>query len=129
MAKSDEIIIRSSAAEYLTYVASVGDDEETFEVRYQDENIWLTPFTFSSVSQMNITNNLNVYAKWQYNTCMVNFYADNQKVGDTKQVQINTELTDIPLVPEKTGYGSNPAKFIYAAGKERNRSNCHDCVE
>jgi len=42
MAKSDEIIIRSSAAEYLTYVASVGDDEETFEVRYQDENIWLT---------------------------------------------------------------------------------------
>ena len=34
--------IRSSAAEYLTYIASVGDDETAFEVRYQDENIWLT---------------------------------------------------------------------------------------
>lgn len=40
--KKDEITIRSSAAEYLTYIASVGDDESVFEVRYQDENIWLT---------------------------------------------------------------------------------------
>ena len=37
-----EITIRSSTAEYLTYIASVGDDEKTIEVRYQDENIWLT---------------------------------------------------------------------------------------
>lgn len=40
--KKDEISIRSSAAEYLTYVAAIGDDESAFEVRYQDENIWLT---------------------------------------------------------------------------------------
>lgn len=40
--KNNEISIRSSAAEYLTYVASIGDDENAFEVRYQDENIWLT---------------------------------------------------------------------------------------
>lgn len=40
--KKDEVIIRSSAAEYLTYIASIGDDETVFEVRYQDENIWLT---------------------------------------------------------------------------------------
>ena len=37
-----EITIRSSTAEYLTYIASVGDSEEAIEVRYQDENIWLT---------------------------------------------------------------------------------------
>ena len=37
-----EVSIRSSAAEYLTYIASIGDDESVFEVRYQDENIWLT---------------------------------------------------------------------------------------
>jgi hypothetical protein len=37
-----EITIRSSAAEYLTYVASIGDSENSFEVRYEDENIWLT---------------------------------------------------------------------------------------
>ena len=40
--KKEDVIIRSSAAEYLTYIASIGDDETVFEVRYQDENIWLT---------------------------------------------------------------------------------------
>ena len=40
--KKDEITIRSSAAEYLTYVASVGDQKDSIEMRYEDENIWLT---------------------------------------------------------------------------------------
>ncbi|CDA47196.1 putative uncharacterized protein [Dialister sp. CAG:486] len=40
--KKDEITIRSSAAEYLTYVASVGDLQGSVEMRYEDENIWLT---------------------------------------------------------------------------------------
>ena len=34
--------IRSSAAEYLTFVAAVGDAESSVEMRYEDENIWLT---------------------------------------------------------------------------------------
>lgn len=33
-------LIRSSAAEYLTYIAASG--EEGIEIRYEDENIWLT---------------------------------------------------------------------------------------
>ena len=40
--KNDEITIRSSAAEYLTYVASVGNQQDSIEMRYEDENIWLT---------------------------------------------------------------------------------------
>ena len=40
--KKEEISIRSSAAEYLTYVASVGDQQDSIEMRYEDENIWLT---------------------------------------------------------------------------------------
>ena len=40
--KKDEITIRSSVAEYLTYVASVGDQQDSIEMRYEDENIWLT---------------------------------------------------------------------------------------
>ena len=40
--KKDEVTIRSSAAEYLTYVATVGDQQDSFEMRYEDENIWLT---------------------------------------------------------------------------------------
>jgi len=44
MAKKNknEITIRSSDAEYLTYVASVGGEESSVEMRYEDENIWLT---------------------------------------------------------------------------------------
>ncbi len=42
MAKKSEEMIRSSAAEYLTYVAAAGEGDETMELRYQDENIWLT---------------------------------------------------------------------------------------
>lgn len=40
--KKEEITIRSSAAEYLTYIASVGLDEVSMEIRYEYENIWLT---------------------------------------------------------------------------------------
>ena len=32
----------SSSAQYLTFVASAGTDKNSVEVRYQDENIWLT---------------------------------------------------------------------------------------
>ena len=40
--KKQEISIRSSAAEYLTYAAAVGDQPDSIELRYEDENIWLT---------------------------------------------------------------------------------------
>ncbi len=35
-------IVRSSAAEYLTFVAARGSLETSVEMRYEDENIWLT---------------------------------------------------------------------------------------
>ncbi|MCL2326977.1 MAG: virulence RhuM family protein [Bacteroidetes bacterium] len=42
MKKQPEISIRSSAAEYLTFVAATGDNPQSVEMRYEDENIWLT---------------------------------------------------------------------------------------
>lgn len=33
---------KSSAAEYLTFVASTGESDASYEMRYEDENIWLT---------------------------------------------------------------------------------------
>ena len=47
--KKNEITIRSSAAEYLIYVAAVGDNPESVEVRYEDENIWLTQKMLAAV--------------------------------------------------------------------------------
>ena len=40
--KNGEVLVRSSAAEYLTYVACVGEQQDSVEMRYEDENIWLT---------------------------------------------------------------------------------------
>ena len=42
MAEKKALQIRSSAAEYLTFVASTGESDASFEMRYEDENIWLT---------------------------------------------------------------------------------------
>lgn len=42
MSKRKEISIRSGAAEYLTFVAATGEQANSIEMRYEDENIWLT---------------------------------------------------------------------------------------
>ena len=40
--KKREALVRSSAAEYPTFVAATGNSEDSIEMRYEDENIWLT---------------------------------------------------------------------------------------
>lgn len=43
MAKNkQEITIRSSAGEYLTFIAATGEQGSSMEMRYEEENIWLT---------------------------------------------------------------------------------------
>ena len=40
--KNEVSLVRSSAAEYLTFVAATGSAQTSVEMRYEDENIWLT---------------------------------------------------------------------------------------
>lgn len=40
--KTEVSLVRSSAAEYLTVVAAGGDSQTSVEMRYEDENVWLT---------------------------------------------------------------------------------------
>ena len=72
--KKNEITIRSSAAEYLTYVAAVGDDKDSIEVRYEDENIWLTQKMLATVYGVNIAT-INEHIK--------NIYKDNELEEDS----------------------------------------------
>ena len=60
--KKNEISIRSSAAEYLTYVASVGGQEDSIEMRYEDENIWLTQKMMATLYDVGI-NTINYHIK------------------------------------------------------------------
>jgi len=48
--------IHSSAAEYLTFIAATGDCEQSFEMRYQDENIWLTQKMMAALYDVSIQN-------------------------------------------------------------------------
>lgn len=53
--KKSEVTIRSSAAEYLTYVASVGGKDNSMEMRYEEENIWLTQKMMSVLYDVSVS--------------------------------------------------------------------------
>ena len=55
MKKNNEITIRSSAAEYLTYVAATGSNGESIEMRYEDENIWLTQKMMATLYDVSVS--------------------------------------------------------------------------
>ena len=57
-----EITIRSSAAEYLTFIAATGDDKNSVEVRYEDENIWITQKMLAVLYEVE-TNTINYHIK------------------------------------------------------------------
>ena len=66
MRKSKEdSLIRSSTAEYLTYIAATGDNPEAIEVRYEDENIWLTQKMLATVYGVEL-NTINYHIKKIY---------------------------------------------------------------
>ena len=50
-----EIEIRSSAAEYLTFIAATGDDEDSIEIRYEDDNIWLTQKMMATLYDVSVS--------------------------------------------------------------------------
>ena len=50
-----EIEISSSAAEYLTFIAATGDNEDSIEIRYEDENIWLTQKMMATLYDVSVS--------------------------------------------------------------------------
>ena len=53
---------KSSAAQFLTYVASVGNIDERYEIRYEDENIWMTQKMLAQVYGVEV-NTVNYHIK------------------------------------------------------------------
>ena len=50
-----DLTVRSSAAEYLTFVASGGNSEASVEMRYEDENIWLTQKMMATLYDVSVS--------------------------------------------------------------------------
>lgn len=98
----NEITIRSSAAEYLTYVASIGDQVNSVEMRYEDENIWLTQRMLSTLYDVDVRTISDHIQK---------IYADNELIEDatirnyrivqtegTRQVNRNVKHYNLQMV-------------------------------
>ena len=60
--KTTDITIRSSMAEYLTFIAATGDSEHSMEMRYESENIWLTQKMMSALYDVEV-NTINYHIK------------------------------------------------------------------
>ena len=54
MVKKKDATIKSSAAEYLTYVSAVGNSVNSIEIRYENENIWLTQKMMAALYDVSI---------------------------------------------------------------------------
>lgn len=74
MSKKHEIsFVRSSAAEYLTFVAATGSAEASVEMRYEDENIWLTQKMMASLYDVSVP---------AVNQHLKRIFADNELVEE-----------------------------------------------
>lgn len=60
-----ELQISSSAAEYLTFIAAKGNDEEAIEMIYENENIWLTQKMMATLYNVS-TSAINQHLKTIY---------------------------------------------------------------
>jgi hypothetical protein len=67
--KNNQITIRSSAAEYLTFVASTNAANENIEIRYEDDNLWLTQKLIAQLYDVEV-NTINYHIK--------KIFADNE---------------------------------------------------
>ena len=102
-----EVTIRSSAAEYLTYVASVGDSADSIEMRYEDENIWLTQKMLAALYDVSIPA-INQHLKKIYADCEIEPSATikkylivqtegNRTVSREVDITISTQLLRLGL--------------------------------
>ncbi len=69
-----EQVIQSSAAEYLTFVAATGNSAESTEMRYEDENIWLTQKMMAELYDVDVRT---------INEHIQNIYADAELTEET----------------------------------------------
>jgi hypothetical protein len=63
---NDKKEIRSGAAEYLTFVAATGDSKDSIEMRYEDENIWITQKLMAELYDVEVST-INEHIKKVYN--------------------------------------------------------------
>jgi len=102
-------LVRSSAAEYLTFVAAGGNSEASVEMRYEDENIWLTQ------RMMAVLYDVSVPAINQH---LKRIFSDNELVESSVVKQYLTTAADgkgyqtkhysLQAIIQQSSYGYTP---------------------
>ena len=78
-------MVRSSAAEYLTVVAASGDSKASVEMRYEDENIWLTQRMMAKLYHVSVPAN---------NQHLKRIFSDNELESAATVKQYSTVQTE-----------------------------------
>ena len=113
--KQTEITMRSSAAEYLTYVATVGEQQDSIEMRYEDENIWLTQKMMATLYDVGLPT-INEHIKKIYadseleKTATIRKYRIVQLEGSRK-VSRNTNHYNLQMIIA-VGFKVNSARAV-----------------
>lgn len=101
--KKEEITIHSSTVEYLTYVASIGENYNSIEIRYEDENIWLTQKMMATLYDVEV-NTINYHIK---------------KIFDDSELQEDSVIRKFRITgPDGKNYNTNlySLEMIVAVG-------------
>lgn len=97
-----EISIRSSAAEYLTFVAANGDDENSVEVRYENENIWVTQKMLAVLYEVDVrTINYHIKKIFEDSELQEEATIQNFRIVQTegaRQVERNVEHYNLQMI-------------------------------
>ena len=108
--KKNQITIRSSVAEYLTDVVFGGDQQDSIEMHYEDDNIWLTQKMMATLYDVDVRT-INEYIKKIYSDSELEEDATirNFRIVQTegsRQVTRDTKHYNFQMIP------SGPCSFV-----------------
>lgn len=99
MKNKNQPTIRSSAAEYLTFVAATGDDKNSIEIRYEDENIWITQKMLAALYEVDVrTINYHILKIFEDNELQEDSVIRNFRITATDGKSYNTKHYSLQMI-------------------------------
>lgn len=99
MKNKNQPTIRSSAAEYLTFVAATGNDKNSIEVRYEDENIWITQKMLAALYEVDVrTINYHILKIFEDNELQEDSVIRNFRITATDGKSYNTKHYSLQMI-------------------------------
>ncbi|GHS94149.1 hypothetical protein FACS1894207_1860 [Bacteroidia bacterium] len=96
---SNQPNIKSSAAEYLTFVASKGENYQNIEIRYENETIWLTQKMLAALYDVEVhTINYHIKKIFEDRELSEDSVIRNFRITATDNKEYNTNHYDLQMI-------------------------------